>query len=252
VGGVVVDWEREGKAERQAGSEARIGTDTQINTQGPQDLSAVVAASSVPTLCRLDRWSESSPAELDVAAACGAAEVLLPMVRTTGEVEAALDAAAGRVGVGILVETQAAVEIAKALADLPVTRVYVGLMDLALDRGSASIFDAVADGTVEQVRSAFDVPFGFAGLTVPGSGRPVPVSLLAGEMTRLGCAFSFLRRSFIRDAGDSPRAGLRSIIEMLRDLEARSAQEVDSDHAELLDLLHRQRTDLETTWVGSP
>ncbi|GMQ86402.1 MAG: hypothetical protein BMS9Abin07_1979 [Acidimicrobiia bacterium] len=240
VGGVVVDWERHGKLERQAGARERIGVDTQINEEGPEELMEVSSIAKVPVLCRLNHWTSKSPEELETAIACGASEVLLPIVRTTEEVEAALDAARGRVGVGIMVETIEATRIADLLGEMPITRAFLGLMDLALERRSVSIFDAIADGTVERVRSSFEVPFGFAGLTVPGGGRPIPVHLLAGEMVRLGCEFSFLRRSFIGDSGDAPVPGLRSIMTMVEHLESRSLGEIDDDYRDLIATLNGQ------------
>lgn len=237
VGAVVVDWERRGKESRQNRAADRIGVDTQINDDGPGDLSEVVAIASVPVLCRLNAWSVRSVAEIDLAVACGASEVIIPMIRRVEEVEAALEAAAGRVGVAIMVETDDAVTNAHEVAALPISRAYVGLMDLALDRGSASIFDAIADGTVSRVRAAFDVPFGVAGLTVPGGGSPIPARLLAAELVRLRCAFSFLRRSFIRDSAHSPADGARSIRRMIEELESREVEVVERDHRELRSLL---------------
>jgi hypothetical protein len=183
--------------------------------------------------------------------ACGASEVILAMVRSTGEVTAALDAAGGRVGVGIMVETGDAIQIADELGAMPITRAYLGLMDLALDRGSTSIFDAITDGTVERARRAFDVPFGFGGLTVPGMGMPVPTRLLAAEMTRIGCEFSFLRRSFIRDTGDAPVQGLRAIKAMLTELQDRSAAEIARDRLTLNERLKQASVSSTTTRLGS-
>ena len=242
VAAVVVDWERRGKVTRQANALERIGVDTQINADGPADLTEVASMSAVPVLCRLNQWTESSPEEVELAVACGASEIIIPMVRGTDEVIAALDAARGRVGVGIMVETIDATLAADRLAKLPVTRAYVGLMDLALERGSRSIFDAVADGTVERVRESFDAPFGFAGLTVPGGGSPIPAWLLAAEMVRLRCSFSFLRRSFIRDSGDTPAAGARSIREMVAALETRRSDATERDHRELMELVGSRTT----------
>lgn len=237
VGAVVVDWERRGKELRQADATDRIGVDTQINDDGPDDLVAVVEGATVPVLCRLNAWSHRSREELDLAVRCGASEVIIPMVRHAGEVAAALEAADGRIEVGIMVETDDAVSAAAELARLPISRVYVGLMDLALDRGSDSIFDAVGDGTVERLRTMFDVPFGFAGLTVPGGGSPIPARLLAAEQVRLRCAFTFLRRSFIRDAGDEPAAAVWSIRRMIGGLETRRVESIERDHRALMALL---------------
>ncbi len=121
------------------------------------------------------------------------------MVRSAAEVEQALEWVGGRCGLGILVETEDAVRGAAALGALPLSRVYVGLNDLMIDRGGSALFEPLVDGTVERVREHFRVPFGVAGLTLPDLGDPVPCRLLMAEMARLRCDFSFLRRSFHRD-----------------------------------------------------
>lgn len=191
--GVVVDWERRGKRARQAGA------DTQINADTPEDLLAVRAAQDGVVLCRVNR---SSPAEIELAVELGADEILLPMVRRPAEVDAALDVVAGRCGLGILVETADAVARVEALAARPLTRIYLGLNDLMIDRGGDALFLPLVDGTAEQVAGAAraaGIPFGVAGLTVPEGGRPVPCRLLQGALARLGVSFTFLRRSFWAD-----------------------------------------------------
>lgn len=168
VAGLVVDWEAAGKAERQR------GFDTEINCDTPEDLRRVRAATSARVLCRINAFNPDSRQEMEEALRGGADEVLLPMVRSTTEVEQVLHWVAGRAGVGILVETREAVGLAEKLSRYPLSRVYVGLNDLAIDRGRANIFAALADGTVEYLRGVFRVPFGFGGLTLPHRGYPVP------------------------------------------------------------------------------
>jgi hypothetical protein len=232
IEGVVVDWERRGKRERQ------VGLDTEINEHTTDDLVRVREMASVPVVCRLNAWGEGGADELEAALAGGADEVLLPMVRSPTEVEVLLGLAGGRCGVGILVETVAAVAAARELAALPLSRVYVGLNDLAIERGSASIFDALGDGTVERVRQEFDVPFGFGGLTVPDRGAPIPCRWLIAEMLRLDCSFSFLRRSFRRDVADRDvREALAHIRAALAAAGRRSPGEVAGDRAALTRLL---------------
>ncbi len=190
---IIVDWEHIGKAERQAGA------DTQINHDTPDDLRRVRACTHARVICRINQFGLWTPQEVELAVQGGADEILLPMVRACDEVQAVLDLVACRCGVGILVETVDAVEHSRELGRLPLSRVYVGLNDLAIDRGVRNIFAALVDGTLERVRRAFEVPFGFGGLTLPECGRPIPCRLLIGEMARLNCQFSFLRRSFYRD-----------------------------------------------------
>lgn len=193
VDGIIVDWERLGKQERQAAA------DTQISADTVEDLQRVRASTDAAVICRINGFGPTTALEIEQAVEAGADEILLPMVRTTGEVEAVLAQVGGRCGVGILVETAAAARCCRALARLPLSRAYIGLNDLAIERRSRNIFEAVADGTVERIREAFRVPFGFGGLTLPDAGFPIPCWLLIGEMARLQCSFSFLRRSFHRD-----------------------------------------------------
>lgn len=191
VDGVIVDWENIGKERRQ------LGADTQINYDTVEDLRRVRACTDALVLCRINAYGTDTATEVRKALDAGADELLLPMVTSLAEVEAVLDLAARRCGVGILIETVQALELAEELARLPLSRVYVGLNDLAIQRGTRNIFAAVADGTVERVRRACTVPFGLAGLTLPECGFPIPCRLLIGEMARLRCDFSFLRRSFL-------------------------------------------------------
>jgi HpcH/HpaI aldolase/citrate lyase family len=226
---VIVDCEYLGKVDRQAGA------DTQINRDTMDDLRRVRECTCARVACRINRFHESTAREIEDAIAGGADEIFLPMVRTVEEVERVLRLVAGRCALSILVETEAAVEGSHRLARLPVSRVYVGLNDLAIDRGSQNIFQAVADGTVEQVRREFSVPFGFGGLTLPDKGTPIPCRLLIGEMARLECSLSFLRRSFNRDtAGRSLQPLVPRIRAALLQAAARTVEEVQRDREEFL------------------
>ena len=197
--GVIVDWERRGKARRQEGQ------DTQINEDTPDDLSRMRAATDGRLLCRINGFGPWTPWEVDEAIARGADEVLLPMVRTPEEIDRTLDAVGGRCGLGILVETQDAVAQVRELARRPLSRLYLGLNDLRIDRRSDNLFAPLVDGTVDAVRSKVPGRFGVGGLTLPGGGVPVPSALLGAELVRLGADFTFLRRAFTADmAGRDP------------------------------------------------
>lgn len=221
----IVDWEWRGKEERQRGA------DTEINREGPSDLLRLAAAGARRRFCRLNRSGPWTAEEIDLAIAAEATHLFLPMVETPEEVEACRRQVADRAALGILVETCAGVAAAAELATLPLDRVYVGLNDLAISRGSVNLFDAVVDGTVEGLASTFSGHrFGFGGLTVADGGRPIPCRLLMGEMVRLECSFTFLRRSFRRDVSGldvgSVLAGMRALWERLG---ARSGGEVARD-----------------------
>ncbi len=224
--GIVVDWERRGKARRQ------LGEGTQINADTPADLRRVRAATDGRVLCRVNGFGPWTADEVDEALRCGADEVLLPMVRGADEVDRTLDLVAGRCGLGILIETQAAVDQAAALAARPLSRVYVGLNDLRIDRRSTQLFRPLVDGTVAGVRAHVDVPFGVAGLTLPGGGSPVPTRLLAAELVRLGVGFTFLRRSFHADmAGRDPFVEVPRLLAAVEELRGAPAEQQADDRA---------------------
>lgn len=238
---IVVDWERVGKHDRQAGA------DTEINHHTVEDIRTVRALFPGTVICRLNAVGPWTEDELGAAVEGGADEVLVPMVRSAEQADWVLRLAAGRCGVGILVETEEAIAAADELAVLDLARVYVGLNDLAIARRSPSIFSAVRDGTVERVREEFSVPFGFAGLTLPGCGSPVPCRLLAAELARLACDFSFLRRSFVRDSSAGPlAAALAQVRSMVAEAFARPAAAVERDRAELDATIARLERDAAT------
>ncbi|MGW8178491.1 MAG: hypothetical protein ACWGQW_06970, partial [bacterium] len=109
-------------------------------------------------------------------------------------------------------------------------------------RKSPSIFDAVADGTVERVRAHFEIPFGFGGLTLPDCGAPIPCRLLIAEMARLDSNFSFLRRSFHRDIrGKRMATEVPRIKRALAEALLRSPEVIEEEHRELLRLIAAER-----------
>lgn len=232
VDGFVIDWEWRDKEVRQAGA------NTQINCQGPDDLRRLRSLTRKPIMCRLNAWGQGSRDEMSCALALGADELLLPMVQGPEEVLSFLDHAAGRCKTGILVEQAAAVAHARELAGLPINRVYVGLNDLALSRRT-DLFRPLVDGTLDELAQVFHgVPFGFGGLTHPRSGHPIPSLLLLTDLVRLGCAFTFLRRSFMEDQA---LFGLGATILAIReawDAATRaSAEERQSSRSALVDLV---------------
>jgi hypothetical protein len=230
VSTVVVDWEWQGKHERQAAA------DTEVNGHTVEDLRRVRRLTSARVVCRLNPLGPGTRGEIEAALGEGADELLLPMVRTPAEVEEALALVDDRARLGILVETTHAVAAADELAALPLGCVYVGLNDLAIERGTATIFAPLADGTLDGLRAAFArTRFGFGGLTLPDRGEPLPCRLLIGELARLRCDFAFLRRSFYRDvAGRDPAVEIPRLLAALEAASARSPDEEARDRAELL------------------
>src|SRR5204863_8938020 len=79
VTGIVVDWERAGKRERQRGA------DTEINHDTAEDLRRVRASTQATVLCRINGVGETTEDEVALAAEAGADEARGPMGRA-GEV----------------------------------------------------------------------------------------------------------------------------------------------------------------------
>jgi hypothetical protein len=198
-------------------------------------------------LCRVNRWAAWTPAELDAAVAFGADEILLPMVRHAAEVDATLAALDGRCGLGILVETVDAVRVVEELAIRPLSRVYVGLNDLMIDRGGRSLFAPLVDGTVDRVAQAVTgegIPFGVAGLTLPDRGSPLPARFLVEALARAGAGFTFLRRSFWADVASRNMAvEIPRILAAVTQARARNSETVAADHARFTAALEQARRD---------
>jgi hypothetical protein len=199
IDGVVVDLETDAKADRQREALQLLGTDTTISTDRPEDLERVrnEVPRSTLLVCRTNGPSSRMGLDIEAAIDAGVDEVLVPMVRTAVDLAEVFRIVSDRVNVGIMIETNEAAANVKDLSKFPLSRVYVGLMDLAIERRSRSPFAALVDGTVEMLRHHISCSFGVAGLTIPSQGSPIPSRLIMAELTRLGCDFSVLRRSFM-------------------------------------------------------
>jgi HpcH/HpaI aldolase/citrate lyase family len=134
---VVVDWEWADKSVRQ------FGFDTEINRGTETDLLRMRERVQGNLICRINNGADQRVREALRAADLGANEIWLPMVRSVAEVEQCLKALDGRCVLSILCETAEAVALAKEWAQLPLSRVYIGLNDLQIDLGNASLFSAM-------------------------------------------------------------------------------------------------------------
>lgn len=229
VAGVVVDWEWRGKSRRQ------IGQDTEINCGTPDDLRRMRAAFPGHLVCRINNQPDTRTHEARLAIALGADEIWLPMVRNLVEVVECLRVIDGKAELGILAETRDALDLAKDLSKLPLSRVYVGLHDLRIDTGGGTLFAPLCDGRIERFRDAYTGRFGFAGITRPDGGRPVPQRLLLGEMARLGCEFGVARRAFRADVPPVDIAStLASIEAEVARLNRRDASQIEHDRGLLV------------------
>jgi hypothetical protein len=195
VDAIIVDWEWRGKEERQK------NFNTQINYHTLDDLKAVAKIATIPIICRINQVGSNTKKEIEQAISNGAGELLIPMIRTKEEVEKALDWVKNRAKVGVLLETNAAINIALEISSLPLSRMYVGLNDLSIENQRRNLFIPLINGQIDKFRPQISRPFGFGGLTFPNLGYPIPCQLLIDAMVRFDCHFSFLRRAFLKDTG---------------------------------------------------
>ncbi|MFM8956000.1 MAG: hypothetical protein ACKOJH_00895 [Actinomycetota bacterium] len=241
---VVVDWERSGKVERQTGALRLIGIDTTIIPDGDEAVGRVRALGFDRVVCRIDAVGSQTVEQLAAVRLQGGTDVLIPMWRQPHEVEHVLAHSRG-LRVGVMVETMEGVRNCEVLRELEVSFAFVGLMDLALERRTTSIFAPLVDGTLDLIAERLgDLPFGFGGLTVPGTGRPIPDRLFVSNLVRLGASFSFMRRSFLDNVqGVDVVDALWSIRALLGVTAQRSPAELDADQHELRVLLSKVHRD---------
>jgi len=233
VNGLIVDLESHGKRARQ------VGYDTEINAHGVQDVREIKQALGCYVLCRVNQHGPDLAGEIDRAIDHGADEIIVPMIRTLQEAEAVVGQVNGRCEIMLMIETVEAAGIVQQLSALPIRQCYVGLNDLMISRGSPCIFQPLADGLLDTVRAGCGgLRFGFGGLTLVGCGWPLPVEYLINEMARLGCAFSFLRRSFFRDSvGRCLETEIAKIREQILAAKLRKEACVQADKAALRAIL---------------
>lgn len=191
--GFIVDLERKGKHLRQS------LYDTQISEHTIQDLEQVKKLTSSKVICRINPQNEVNKDEINQVLDTGVDELLLPMVRSCAEVEQVLQVVNNRAEVGIMLETNDALQNASEFNQLPLSRCYVGLNDLAIENGHYNIFTPMVDGTLERLSNQISKKLGVAGLTHPQFGDPIPCQVLIRMMKMFDCSFGILRRSFYRD-----------------------------------------------------
>jgi len=234
IDAVVVDWENRGKKDRQQSGDFEINFDTPAT--------AHMASSLGATLCvRVNRLGNYTESEIATALDCGAKIIMAPMCQGICDVEAFASAISDRAELFVQIETTELVDKIDELANIPWDYAHIGLNDLKLSRGAATIWDAVEDGTTESIcRKLKGRRFGFGGLTVVDGGVPVPARLIIAEMVRLGCSIGVLRRSFKADIkGRSIVSEVAAIRHFIGNAQARTEGEIINDSTDLILAIRR-------------
>ncbi len=225
---LMVDLERHGKAERQAGRNTFISSHT-LDDVGR--VKAVLARR--PLMVRVNPLHAGSATEVDAVLAQGADQLMLPMFETPAALQAFCALVAGRVPVVALLETAGALRsLAEWVATPGLHEVFVGLNDLHLSLGLRFMFEPLAQGQVAQVAEAAHAHgrrFGFGGIARLDEGL-LPGRDVLGEHLRLGSQAVILSRTFHRpgEGGsfEDEVGRLRAAEAMLA---ARGAAQVEAD-----------------------
>lgn len=193
---ILVDLERLGKADRQAGRPLFISN---YSWDDAAAVRAVVPAGDF--FLRLDPWHEGSPAQIEQALALGVDGLMLPYFHDANAPLEFAKCVGGRAIVVPLVETVGAVrDLPRLLASDLIPEFHVGLNDLALDSGHASLHSLWGHellDTVARTARAAGKPFGVGGVADPRMpGLPVDPAFVIAEHPRLGSTGALLGASF--------------------------------------------------------
>jgi 2-keto-3-deoxy-L-rhamnonate aldolase RhmA len=204
---VVIDLERDGKAERQAGRHLFL-SGHRLEAVAPMRRALHVAS----LLVRVNPLSHRSAGEVDAVIDAGADLVMLPYFHRADEVRRFVSLVRGRGRVVLLVETRSAVDTLDAIVQVPgVDEIHIGLNDLSISLAHRSLFEPMTSGLVDRVARIIrdaGIPFGVGGLARL-SARDLPVSpeRMLAEQIRLGATCAWLGRTFRGDLERARRDG---------------------------------------------
>lgn len=230
---LMVDLERLGKAERQA------GRNTFISTHQLEDVGHIKAVLKNSVLmARVNPVNTATKEEVDAVLAQGANRLMLPMFHTAAQVRGFAAIVAGRAPVTVLLETAQALDTLEAWADTPgLDEIFVGLNDLHLSLGCRFMFEPLARGTVDRVAAVArqrGLRFGFGGIARLDEGL-LPGRDVLGEHLRLGSGAVILSRTFHRSGGAISLADEVAALRQAEHLLAqRSAAQVEADRLRVI------------------
>jgi hypothetical protein len=241
VNRIGVDFERLGKARRQAGQDTRLSDHTW------DDLARISRAIvHAERFVRLDPMNPNSSDQIERVLQHGAQVLMLPFFQTPEEVDGFVQLVGGRARVIILLETSAAAVRIQDIVSVPgVDEVMFGLNDLRLQLGVESHFEVLAspilDGLATAVRDA-GLPLSIGGVArADDSSLPVSPDLVYAQFPRLGATGAWLGRSFIQ-GGSSEHDFANAVTALRRRLTAWSVASPAALERARSDLARQART----------
>ena len=204
---IMLDLEREGKAQRQRGRELFL-SDHRIEAL-PRMRAALGHAALV---VRVNPLGAQSAAEIDAAIAGRADFVMLPYFHRLDEVRHFLALTRRRAKVILLVETRGAVEALPEVAgERGIDEIHIGLNDLCISLGNKVIFEPLCDGMIDDLAAVCEragIPFGFGGIArLSRHDLPVRPERVLAEQIRLKARVGWLGRTFRGEMEDRRRPG---------------------------------------------
>jgi HpcH/HpaI aldolase/citrate lyase family len=240
---LVVDLERLGKAERQA------GRNTFISAHTLEDVGRIKSElRRARLMVRVNPLHPGTPAEVDDAIAQGADLLMLPMFTDAATLREFARTVDGRCPLVPLVETAGALDsVHEWVETAGVWEVFVGLNDLHISMGLRFMFEPLALGRLEEIARAArtrGLRFGFGGIARLDEGL-LPGRAVLGEHLRLGSQAVILSRTFHRpDAEVSFEASVQALREAERELAVRDADRVHADARETADRIRQIAADM--------
>ncbi len=193
---IMVDLERLGKSQRQAGQNLFLSEHREQDVQILREL--LVDAS---LMVRINPLHEHSQTEIERILTYGVDIIMLPMFETASQVQQFVDQVRGRARTSLLLENKTALENLDSILQVPgIDEIHIGLNDLRLSLGLDIIFEILCLGLLDdpsrKIRQA-GIRFGFGGVTSPTiTHLPINPAYIIAEQVRLGSSLALLGRSF--------------------------------------------------------
>ena len=192
---IMVDLEKEGKAERQ------FGLDTLISNHSVSDIERIrAAAEEIELLVRINPLSDRTPFEVDEALSRGADSIMLPMADDYATVCDFSNIVRGRAKKVLLLETIPAMIRASEICqkDL-VDEVHIGLNDMHIDSRLNFMFELMASHVMDSLCALLQrraIPFGIGGIAPISQVNKLQANLIITQHARLGSNQVIMSRGF--------------------------------------------------------
>lgn len=207
VARIMIDLEKNGKAQRQMGRGLFI---SEHSIESAFQMKVALKDSSL--VVRVNALADTSGEEIEAVVDSGADYIMLPYFHRIDQVRKFLAFVRGRAKTILLVETKSAVEILPdVIKERGFTEVHIGLNDLSISMGHKVIFEPLCSGMLDSLSTLIrkeGIPFGFGGIgRLSGNGLPVNPERVLAEQVRLGASVGWLGRSFRGDMEYKRRPG---------------------------------------------